>query len=268
MTKRMSRSSGVPRATGPSSSPATAAERRGVHIRSVWRGVLVIGATVLLALRRWPVGGFAGAWFFLILAPTSVMPGKFQIVVEHRMYLPLTAVMALAAIGIHAAVRRRSWIVFAALALGLGALATRRNEDYQTDTTLWRDTVAKRPDNERARYNPGVILAQTPGRLADAVAHYEAALRLKPDSAETHDNLGLALAQTPGRLKGAVGEHRAALRLRPDYAPGWHNLGAALYHLGDLPAAAAAFREEVRLSPDDPTAREALTTVLEHDREH
>jgi len=35
-----------------------------------------------------------------------------------------------------------------------------------------------------------------------------------------------------------------------------------------FPAAAAAFREEVRLSPDDPAAREALTTVLEHAREH
>jgi cytochrome c-type biogenesis protein CcmH/NrfG len=66
----------------------------------------------------------------------------------------------------------------------------------------------------------------------------------------------------PGRLKDAVVEHRAALRLRPDYAPGWHNLGAALYHLGDLPAAAEAFREEVRLSPDDPAARQALAEAL------
>jgi tetratricopeptide (TPR) repeat protein len=370
--------------------------------------VVPLAAAVLLALRRWPAWGFAGTWFFLILAPTSVMPGKFQMVVEHRMYLPLAAVMTLVAIGIHAAVRRRSWIVFAALALGLGALAARRNEDYQTATALWRDTVDKRPDNERARYNLGaalaqmpgrladavveyeqavrlqpdyveahnnlgILLAQMPGRLADAVVHYEAALRLKPDSArahnnlanalaqlpgrladamaeyeealrlqpdyveahsnlgavlaqipgrladamveyeqvvrlqpesakahnnlgaalaqmpgrlpdaiaeyeaalrlksdfaEAHDNLGLALAQMPGRLKDAVGEHRTALRLRPDYAPGWHNLGAALYHLGDLPAAAAAFREEVRLSPDDPAARRALTTVLEQAQEH
>ena len=266
------------------------------------------------------------------------MPGKLQMVVEHRMYLPLAAVMTLAAIGIHAAVRTRSWIVFAALALGLGALAERRNENYQTVDAIWRDTVAKRPDNAQARYNLGaalaqmpgrladaiveyeeavrlqpdyaeahnnlgILLAQTPGRLADAAVHYEEALRLMPDSApvhnnlgaalaqmpgrladaivefeqavrlqpdyaEAHDNLGLALAQMPGRLKDAVGEHRAALRLRPDFAPAWHNLGAALYHLGDLPAAAAAFREEVRLSPDDPAARQALTNVLGQARVH
>jgi tetratricopeptide (TPR) repeat protein len=195
--------------------------------------VVPLAAVVLLALRRWPVWGFTGAWFFLILVPTSIMPGKLQMVVEHRMYLPLAAVMVLVAVGIHAAARRRSWIVFAALALGLGALTVRRNEDYQTVEAIWRDTVAKRPDNARARYNLGAVLAQMPGRLADAAIHYE-----------------------------------AAVRLRPNYVPGWHNLGAALYHLGDLPAATAAFREEVRLSPDDPSARQALITVLDQAREH
>lgn len=315
-------------------------------VRIDWWGDVILGALVvvplalatLLALRRWAVWGFAGAWFFLILAPSSVMPGTLQMVVEHRMYLPLAAVMAPVAIGIHAAVRRRSWIVFAVLAAGLGILAVRRNEDYRTEVALWRDTVAKRPDNERAHYNLGVVLAQTPGglpeavaeyeqavrlqpdyfeahsnmatvltrmpgrlpeaatqfeaalrlrpdsaqtrnnlgavlaqmpgRLNDAIAEYQEALRLKPDFAEAHDNLGLALAQMPGRLADAVREHRAALRLRPDYAPGWHDLGAALFHLGDLPAAAAAFREEVRLSPNDPSARQALATVLEAMQEH
>jgi protein O-mannosyl-transferase len=300
--------------------------------------VVPLAATVLLALWRWPVWGFMGSWFFLILAPTSVMPGKLQMVVEHRMYLPLAAVMVLVAIGIHEAVRQRSWIVFAVLALGLGALTARRNQDYQTAAAIWGDTVARRPDNVRARYNLGAVLAQMPGRLADAIAeyeqavrlqpdyfeahnnlgilltqmpgqlvdaivHFEAALRLMPDSARAHNNLANALAQMPGRMADAIAEYEHAVRLqpdyvealsnmgavleqmpgrladavaeyeqvvrlRPDYAPGWHNLGAALYHLGDLPAAAAAFREEVRLSPDDPAARQALTTVLEQAREH
>ena len=53
----------------------------------------------------------------------------------------------------------------------------------------------------------------------------------------------------PGRLKDAIAQYKEVLRLQPDYAPGWHNLGACWFHLGNLPAAAAAFREELRLSP-------------------
>jgi Flp pilus assembly protein TadD len=292
-----------------------------------------VAAGVLVALWRRPILGFLGAWFFALLAPTSVMPSRIQMIVEHRMYLPLAAVMTLVAMGIHAAVKSRSWVVFGALALGLGLLTARRNEDYRSEWTLWSDTVAKRPDNAVAHYNlgnawleiPGHLddaiaeyeaavrlkpdyaeahnslgfaWAQTPGRLADAraqfeaalrldpdsasahtnlgnvwqvtperlndaIAQYEAALRLDPDSAEAHYNLGLAWSRMPGRLKDAIAHFEAALRLRPDFAPGWHSLGVSWYQLGNLPAAAESFREELRLSPDDPVAQRALATVLQ-----
>ena len=365
--------------------------------------VVILVVAVAGALWRRPALGFWGAWFFVILALTSVVPGRIQMIVEHRMYLPLAAVTTLAALGIHAVVRRYSWVVFAALALAFGLLTARRNEDYRSVLSIWSDTVTKRPNNERARYNLGnawaeipgrlheaiaeyqaalrlnpayaqahnnlgvalakvpgrlgdaiaeyeaalrlqpdsfethnnlgnawsrvpgrlndavaeyeaalhlnpdfarahsnlggalsqlpgrlndavaeyeaalrlqpdyvqahinlgVAFAQLPGRLNDAIVQYEAALRLKPDSAEAHNNLGLALAQLPGRLNDAVAEYQAALRLDPDYAAGWHNLGAGWYHLGNLPAVAAAFREELRLAPDDPAAQRALATVLQ-----
>jgi superkiller protein 3 len=72
----------------------------------------------------------------------------------------------------------------------------------------------------------------------------------------------------PGRLNDAIAQYEEALRLQPDYAPGWHNLGAAWFHLGNLPAAAAAFREELRLAPADPAARQALATVLRQAGDH
>jgi Tfp pilus assembly protein PilF len=302
--------------------------------------LLVVGlaVAVLVALWRRPVLGFLGAWFFAILAPTSVVPGRLQMIVEHRMYLPLAAVMTLVVIGIHAAVRRQSWVVFAALALGLGMLTARRNEDYRSELTIWSDTLAKRPNNERAHYNLGNAWLEVPGRLNDAIAQYEEALRLNPDYAEAHNslgfawaltpgrlddaraqfaealrldphcasahtnlgnvwsempgrlndaiaqyeealrldpdyaeahyNLGLAFSRMPGRLNDAIAQFEEALRLRPDYAPGWHSLGVSWFQLGNLPAAAEAFRKELRLSPDDPMARRALTAVLQQAEDH
>ncbi len=43
--------------------------------------------------------GFTGAWFFLILAPTSIVPLVRQTIAEHRMYLPLAAVVSAAVCG-------------------------------------------------------------------------------------------------------------------------------------------------------------------------
>ena len=263
-------------------------------------GLLVVGlaVAVLVALWRRPTLGFLGAWFFAILAPTSVMPSRIQMIVEHRMYLPLAAVMTLVAIGIHAAVRSRSWIVFGALAFGLGMLAARRNEDYGSERTIWSDTVAKRPNNAVAHYNLGNAWLEIPGHLDDAMAQYEETLRLKPDYAEAHNSLGFAWAQMPGRLddaraqfeealrlnpdcvsahtnlgnvwsgmpgrlNDAIAQYQEALRLRPDYAPGWHSLGVSWFQAGNLSAAAEAFRQELRLSPDDPMAQRALAAVLQ-----
>jgi len=73
-----------------------------------------------------------------------------------------------------------------------------------------------RPDDADAHNNLGNALERIPGRLPEAIAEFEAALRSEPDFAEAHVNLGKALAQTPGRLPEAIAEYEAALRIRPD----------------------------------------------------
>jgi tetratricopeptide (TPR) repeat protein len=213
--------------------------------------VVVLAVAVLIALWRRPALGFLGAWFFVILAPTSIMPGRIQMIVEHRMYLPLAAMMTLAAMGIHAVLRRHSWVVFAVLALGLGLLTVRRNEDYRSELTIWSDTLAKRPNNELAHTNLGVAWSKVPGRRNEAIAEFEAALRLRPDDAEAHYNLGLAWSQMPGRLHEAIAEFEVALRLQPDYAEAHNNLGIAWTQMpGRLHDAAAEFETALRLQPD------------------
>jgi protein O-mannosyl-transferase len=222
--------------------------------REVWPQALLLillAAGTLLSLWRRSALGFAGAWFLGILAPSSsVVPVVTQTIAEHRMYLPLAAVTTLAALGIHATVGRRSWGVFAVLALGLGMLTARRNEDYSTGLAIWSDTVAKRPSNERAHYNLGRILSEVPGRLDDAIAQYEEALRLNPGYAEAHYNLGLLWAQTPARLNDAITQFAEAVRLKPDFAEARYNLGVACLQMpGRLNDAIIQLEEAIRLKP-------------------
>ena len=59
-------------------------------------GVVPCVAGTCFALMRRPALGFLGAWFFVILAPTSLMPVVTQTVAEHRAYLPMVAIVAFA----------------------------------------------------------------------------------------------------------------------------------------------------------------------------
>ena len=209
-------------------------------------------------------------WFFCILAPTSsVIPGNRQTLAEHRMYLPLAVIAVLVVLGVQRwfalrlAARRAAFATLAACAgaaLVLGWLPVRRNEDYRSETALYRDTVDKRPNNAFARYNLGKALAES-GAPAEAVGHYEAALQLEPGWAHVHFNLGKALVEL-GRLPQGAAHYERAVRLKPDYAKAHYNLGITLVQLDRKEAALAAYRTAVTLRPDYTEARENLGGVL------
>lgn len=63
-----------------------------------------------------------------------------------------------------------------------------------------------------------------PGRLPDAIAQFQAVLRLQPDFAGAHNNLGIAYGSEPGHLPDAIAEFEAALRLQPDFVAARDNL--------------------------------------------
>ena len=69
----------------------------------VWPYALFIGVLLIatvVAMKRWPMLGFLGVWFFVTLAPTSsIVPIATEVGAERRMYLPLLAVVALAVVG-------------------------------------------------------------------------------------------------------------------------------------------------------------------------
>jgi tetratricopeptide (TPR) repeat protein len=224
----------------------------------------VLLAGVAIALRYRPAIGFAGAWFFVILAPTSsVVPVALQPMGEHRVYLSLAAVIGLFVLGLYAWVGRRSLVVFAAVAVGLGWLTIQRNQDYGSELAIWSDTVAKRPDNAWARSNLGTVLQEIPGRLPDAIAEYKAALQINPALAETHYDLGLALARLPGRLPDAIAEYRSALRINSNLAEAHYSLGCALLPMkGGLAEAIAEFSAALRIKPEYVSAHINLGSAL------
>jgi tetratricopeptide (TPR) repeat protein len=63
------------------------------------------------------------------------------------------------------------------------------------------------------------------GRVAEAIAQYQAALNLSPNIPEIHCNLGIALA-SQGQREAAAAHFEEALRLKPDYVAARQKLQA------------------------------------------
>ena len=218
----------------------------------------VLAGLTAWALWRRPRWGFLGAWFFVILLPSSsVVPVSTEIIAERRMYLPLAAVLAALVLGIYfaarALARSQGW-AFRPLALGLGifglltasalaAATVARNRVYQSVETLWSDVVANAPENAGAWNNLGNALAEKPD-LKEAESRYREALRLVPAYADAHVNLGNLLLRT-GRPDEAVEHYQQALPFRPEDASLRRALGVAAYRSGNAHAEAGHPAESV-----------------------
>jgi tetratricopeptide (TPR) repeat protein len=230
--------------------------------------VLVIVTAWLLT--RKSVLGFLGAWFFVALAPTSSVIPLLHPVFEHRMYLPLMAVVAVIVGAVCTTTRKlratgeaRKWLGVGAVVLAglaLGATTARRNMDYRTEVSIWRDSAHKAPTNPDAQYGLGLALA-TAGRLDEAGAAFAETLRLKPDFAQVQYDWGLALMKA-GRDAEALTHFTAALEINPRYGEAVDGIGVVLYHQGKLEEAIQRFFEATRLNPDDAQAQYNLAKAL------
>ena len=217
----------------------------------VWpQGLLVLAllAATVTALWRRPVLGFLGAWFFIILAPSSsVVPLTTQPIAEHRMYLPLAAIIILALAGVGKLAGRWSVPLVVGLALGAGWLTQSRTLDYQSEVAIWTDTIAKQPANARAHASLAHGLNRE-GRLTEALSCYEDALRLRPDYADVQSDYALALLQA-GRIGEAVSHLEIARQLKPGDNDIQFNLAVALAQAGRLPETRSTLEDLLRRDP-------------------
>jgi protein O-mannosyl-transferase len=240
----------------------------GPTLDLVLDGILLtalLGATVWAlfgrpanAARERPIRllGFAGAAFFLILSPSSsVVPVVTEVIAEHRMYLPLAAVIATIVIG--GCGLLRSWAVQAApvflavlcliVAPAFGALTHVRNAVYQNVLTFWTDAAMRVPENAGAHNNLGNAYAER-GDQDRAILEYRIALELVPEFSDANADLGNALVRK-GLYAEALEHYRVALKSEPNASAVRYAYGYALLRHGDTAEARREFETAVRLNP-------------------
>ena len=220
---------------------------------SAWRAAaafMVVLAVSVLAIRTWrtrPYLAMGWFWYLGTLVPViGLVQVGSQAHADRYMYIPMVGLSA--ALAWEAADIAAKWprikpalamaaVVSCAACL---ALAWRETAYWRNSETLFERALEVTRYNSVAENNLGMHL-MTVQRNADAIAHFEAALRISPDYPEAHNNLGFVLSQTPEQLPEAVKQYEAALRLQPNSAEAHNGLGAALVRRGDCAAAIPHF---------------------------
>ncbi len=228
--------------------------------------LVTLGLATLWALSRKPALGFLGACFFLVLAPTSSVMPIVDLAFEHRMYLPLAALVVAVVVLIDALLARASaptWVGVALLvviAVPLSAATALRNRDYRSALALWQTVVDDAPGNPRGHMNLGLALTKL-GRNEDALAPLRNAIALDPDHAAAHNHLAIALSRL-NRSEEALSHFRRALEIRPTYSNAHQHYGYALHRSGNLDAALLHLRTAVIYDPRDAAAHVNLASAL------
>jgi len=232
--------------------------------------VAAIVAATVWALRRRPAWGFAGLWLGLILAPTSSVMPISDAMFEHRMYLPLAAVVSVTVVAAVLLARRvaPAWrgrgVVGMAAAVAvtavLGVASVRRNALYHDELAMYRDVVAKAPHNARAHRNLGVALDRR-GRTAEGLVHLAEAVRLQPDSPYALNNYAFGLRKM-GRTGEAIAVWEKALSIKPDLPEALHGVGVAYTRQGRYAEALDRLGGALAADPHDPAICDSVGVAL------
>jgi protein O-mannosyl-transferase len=214
---------------------------------------------------------FAFAYFMAALLPVLGLIEnpifRFSLVFDHLQYLASIGPLALAGTGLARfsdfAIPKKPWLqssLCAGLLLILGMASWQRTWVYQSQETLWTDTLAKNPNTWFGRCNLGVVLFQK-GRVDEAVAQYQKALEINPNYVAAHYNLGNALFQK-GQLDEALAQYQKAVEINPNDAEAHVNLGNALFQNEQLDEALAQFQKAIEINPNDAETHYNLGNAL------
>lgn len=234
--------------------------------------VLMISATALWLWR--PAVGLAAIAFFIILSPTSSFVPIVDLLFEHRVYLPLAALIVLVVVLgfelLHrvmpgAAQTGRRFALASALVavitLALGARTVVRNFDYRSEIAIWHACVQVRPGNARAHHNLGSALDKA-GHKLQAMKSYENALLAAPGYADAHSNVGVIWMDELQNAEKARFHLEQAVSIKPHDAEFRYNLGRYYFQTRDLEKARTCFEKALELRPNYPKALNNLGATL------
>lgn len=244
-------------------------------------GVIIVTllTACLWAWRRRSAPAFAGLMFFLLLAPTSSFIPIRDVIFEHRMYLPLAAVLVLLVIGGYRLLQRcfrqigprnrptgAAAALLIAVAIMLGTMTHLRNRDYHSRLDMWTSVLAIYPDHPRAHNNLAVALSEV-HRYEESVRHFSRAIELEPTFLPAYTSIAQDLVRL-GRSEEAEPYYRKAAELQPNDWSAAYNHGSVLFDLRRYQESELALRNARSIDPGELPACIMLSNALSQQSRH
>jgi len=242
---------------------------------AVWRltlaALFLFAMSVLVwwqrAVRPYLIVGWL--WFLGTLVPVIglVQVGE-QAIADRYAYVPLIGVFVVAVWGAadladSRQLSFRSRAKAAAIVLAIFSLFTIDQLRYwRSAVDLWAHAVDVTKDSFLGEEDLGAALLAT-DRYAEALPHFQKAVKLRPSDPGPHLNLagGLALSDRP---RDAVLEYETAIPLTSDpemRLSAYNTLGRLYSNLGEYAKARASYQAALRIDPQKASAMEGLAKV-------
>jgi protein O-mannosyl-transferase len=217
--------------------------------------LLLVSAGVAAGTRKHPFLLVGWLWYLGMLVPViGLMQVGTQAMADRYTYLPqigLYIIVAWGAVQVCGSWRYSRLILAAggaAIIASLLLLAYVQTSYWKNGVTLMTHALACNSNNSLAHNNLGVALTGQ-GQVAEAIQHYERAVKLDPNDAQAYYNLGSAWLEQ-GKLAEAIENYEQAIKLKPDYAEAYNNLGVVLARQRELPRAIQEYERAIQLKPD------------------
>ncbi|HEY6071367.1 MAG TPA: tetratricopeptide repeat protein [Chthoniobacterales bacterium] len=228
--------------------------------------IVAITFVALFSRRRYPY--FFVGWFWYVIALIPVL-GLIQVGLQAHAdrynYLPQIGLLIALTWGL-ADLSYQWWqrnvllpAASSAAIIALAAVAIRQTTYWHDSVSLWSHTVAATKDNDTAELNLAEALLQR-GRLAEAITHSQAAIRINPENAGRFGRVPIVL--TDQDAQAAIAYWQSQLELNPNDANAHNNLGVVLMQSGDPRGAIAQWEQSLAINPNDGNAENNLAWVL------
>ncbi len=233
-----------------------------VLLWALWRGRSAIGRAPLVA----------AIFFVATLSPLlgfiPLFTFWYTYVADHYQYMASIGPIALVAAGgtrwlrDHTRLGRGALASAAALVLVvLAVLVWNQSRIYESEETLWRDTIAKHPSSWMGHTNLGRYLLREE-RFEEAADAYAQVFAIKPDAYRAHIGRASALMKL-GREREAEEHFEVALELRPGLYSAHQALARLSWKRGKRAVAAAHYEAMIAIAPENPTGHFWMGRVLQ-----
>lgn len=221
----------------------------------IFTSLLVLILILFLAARLFSKAkliSFGIFWFFITLIPESSIFPIQDVIVEHRLYLPMVGFSFFLVAGIFyilgARHIKKAVILLLIIVAGYSFLTYQRNLVWKDEFTLWNDVVNKSKNKARSYCNRGIAYFRQ-GDYARAITDFNQAVSLNPDYAQVYLNRGITYFAS-GDYAQAISDYNSALKLKPDYADAYTLRGLLYTSQGNYDQAISDYNQAIKINPN------------------